>query len=286
MKFNEMSYEMQAHHWINDGRDPQRLEVHKTWFREDTIDFWRHRRMMDVIFEVFSVETKHSRWLTLGDGRYGLDAIRMLRRGFVNVTATDLQDGLLRVARDAGLIDHISKENAEKLSFLDDSYDYALCKDAFHHFPRPYLALYEMLRVCTKAVVLVEPQDPYIDLPSLADTRRPGYEADGNFVYQTSRREIEKVALGMNLPAIAFKNFVDKYIAGLEFESAHNDNPKFTEHVDMIHGIEHQCKMGKMKYNYMSSIVFLEMPSEKIRKELDRKGYDFIELIRNPYVKI
>jgi SAM-dependent methyltransferase len=238
--FHEQSYEMQAHHWVTDGADPARLEIHKTWFREDTIDFWRHRRMMEVIFDVMSPEYTKANWLTVGDGRYGLDAIRMMRRGFSDVTATDLQSGLLKISHDAGLLPKYSKQNAERLTYEDNSYDLALCKDAFHHFPRPYLALYELLRVCREAVVIIEPQDPYIDAPAINGPRRPGYEADGNFVYQTSRREFEKVALGLNLPGMACKNFIDKYVKGHEFELANEENQVFVDFKNSLLDIENE----------------------------------------------
>lgn len=52
-----------------------------------------------------------------------------------------------------------SVENAESLSFRDNEFEVAFCKEAYHHFPRPFLALYEMLRVASKAVVLAEPND-------------------------------------------------------------------------------------------------------------------------------
>ncbi|WP_158308790.1 methyltransferase domain-containing protein [Desulfocurvibacter africanus] len=75
-------------------------------------------------------------------------------------------------------IPEYSVENAEKLSFANGSYDYLLCKEAFHHFPRPMIALYEMLRVARKGIVLIEPNDNGAD----------GFEECGNYVYSLSRR--------------------------------------------------------------------------------------------------
>lgn len=55
-------------------------------------------------------------------------------------------------------------ENAEKLSSPNETLDFVLCKESYHHFTRPMLALYEMLRVATKAVVLIEPNEsPCVD---------------------------------------------------------------------------------------------------------------------------
>ena len=53
-------------------------------------------------------------------------------------------------------------ENAENLSFEDKTIDFILCKESYHHFPRPMVALYEMLRVARNGVLLIEPNDAYI----------------------------------------------------------------------------------------------------------------------------
>jgi hypothetical protein len=93
-----------------------------------------------------------------------------------------------------------------------------------------------MLRVAREAVILVEPQDTVID--TLPDRNNPywyeisgndmlvgrrgettpiqKYPTDwredvGNYVYTISRREMKKLAIGMQLPLLAFKNFNDHY---------------------------------------------------------------------------
>ena len=73
------------------------------------------------------------------------------------------------------------------------------------------LALYEMIRVSSKAVVLIEPQDGYIDLPIGKGKHLATYEDSGNYVYTLSKRELEKVALGLGLPAVATKNICDVF---------------------------------------------------------------------------
>ncbi|MCX7986598.1 MAG: class I SAM-dependent methyltransferase, partial [Bacteroidales bacterium] len=61
--------------------------------------------------------------------------------------------------------DKYRKENAEQLSVPDNSYDYVSCREALHHFPRPYLALYEMLRVSKKGIIIIEPIDILAKMP-------------------------------------------------------------------------------------------------------------------------
>jgi SAM-dependent methyltransferase len=49
--------------------------------------------------------------------------------------------------------------NAEALPYASRSFDLVLCKEALHHLARPVLGLYEMLRVCRRRAVLIEPWD-------------------------------------------------------------------------------------------------------------------------------
>lgn len=267
-----MSDQISTSLWLEDLQKPGRAETHKSWFRTDTVDYWRHERMYDGVFKGLA-HTKEAKWLTVGDGRYGLDAVRMIQQGFQNVTATDMDDTLLKLSCSAGLLKHIQIENAECLSFTDKSYDYVLCKESYHHFRRPMLALYEMLRVARKAVVLIEPQDPYIDLPIVEGDHAAMFEDEGNYVYSLSRRELEKMALGLSLPAIAWKNFCDIYVKGAENERADESNPVFMQLVSTINEREARCARNEDKYTTLKAIVFLELPDERCIHALQQEGW-------------
>ncbi|RPI00554.1 MAG: class I SAM-dependent methyltransferase, partial [Ignavibacteriae bacterium] len=162
-------------------------------------------------------------WLTVGDYN-GLEANFLLQRKQC-VTASDLSDAMLREAKSDGLIGDYSKQNVERLTYSDNSFDYVICKEAFHHFPRAYLGLYEMIRVSKSAVVLVtEPIDILskmsllLMVKNVCDRINPrlinkiwknrfSWESVGNYVFKLSEREIEKIAMGMGLPCIAFKRY-------------------------------------------------------------------------------
>ncbi|MBU2634656.1 MAG: class I SAM-dependent methyltransferase [Nanoarchaeota archaeon] len=58
-------------------------------------------------------------------------------------------------------ISHI-KQNLECLDLQPESYDLVFCKETLHHLPRPVLGLYEMLRVCKNAVIIIEPYETFI----------------------------------------------------------------------------------------------------------------------------
>ncbi|MEZ5593447.1 MAG: class I SAM-dependent methyltransferase [Gammaproteobacteria bacterium] len=132
----------------------------KTWFVKDTVDAWRHLRMYQTIDPILEVDPQ-SKWLTVGDGRYGKDAKYIIEKGS-DALATDISEYLLMEAKNIGYINKYKLENAELLSFQDSMFDYVLCKESYHHFPRPMVALYEMLRVTKKGVFLIEPNDAYV----------------------------------------------------------------------------------------------------------------------------
>ncbi|MFL2770555.1 MAG: class I SAM-dependent methyltransferase [Rhodospirillaceae bacterium] len=282
--FHKDSYERHKNNWKKELTLPDRLKIHETWFREDTVDFYRHLRMYEPVFECLNSK-KEKKWLTVGDGRYGLDAIRMKRRGFSDVTSTDITEDLLKLAYDAGYLDKFSAQNAECLTFDDEVFDYVLCKEAFHHFPRPYLALYEMLRVAKEAVVLIEPQDKYIDLPMYQDARKPGYEEeDANFIYDTSQAELEKVCLALNFPCLAVKNISDIYEKGVEFERAIDSNSFFTEFKRKISEREQLCNANKEKHNLLMAVLFKKIPDLLDINVFQEFGWKICDLGNNPYL--
>ena len=159
--FQEVSYERHDKHIAEHILDEKKANLSKTWFETDTVDAWRHQRMYQTIDPILRTEPE-AKWLTVGDGRYGIDAKYILDKG-CEALPTDISDVLLKEAKKLGFIPDYRKENAEFLTFKDSEFDYVFCKESYHHFPRPMIALYEMLRVARKGVVLIEPNDKYIN---------------------------------------------------------------------------------------------------------------------------
>ena len=292
---------------------PQNFETlsyksHENWYRnlpdplvriknKTSVDYWRHERMYKLLIPLLDSRDK---WLTVGDG-VGTDANWLIGKG-MDVTATDIADSVLRQCKTKGYIQEYQKENAEKLSFPDESFNYVLCKESFHHFPRPYLALYEMIRVASNAVILIEPIDVGIQMPGMVFLKnvldvinknliykvwpnRFSYEEVGNFVYKISEREIEKVAAGINLPAIAFKGINDYHSTSLNL-SAHVTNRKIFRKVWLRIFIRNiLSKLGIIPYMLLTCIIFKSNPAEEVILNLHRSGYNFTHLPCNPYLK-
>ncbi len=296
----ELSYQQQRENFSDESDEISKLR--DTWLREDTVDYWRHYRMVIPIKPLLDY-FPGSRWLTVGDGRYALDAIRLLKiQSKIEVLPTDIASDLLKRAQEIKLIKAYGTENAESHSFDNDSFDFSFCKESFHHFPRPYIALYEMLRVSGKGVVLVEPNERK-DHPiperiirwskqlvkkmlgkPVVHPETWSFEVSGNFIYSVSKNEMEKVALGLRIPCVAFYYYNDYYEEGVEFQKSIPGNELFEKVKRKIADADFKCKIGLKTYSNIIAIFFKDFPDEKLRAGLISNGFQITDLPENPYV--
>ncbi len=306
----EKSYKKQAQIFTNNSEEHTRLTV--SWFDETTADFWLHNRMYEAVDCLKNYDS--SSWLTIGDGRWGLDAIRIKKRGFREVLPTDICETLLIESKQRGLIYDYKVENAEKLSFPDNSFDFVFCKESYHHFPRPYIALYEMMRVASKAVFLAEPNDEPMarsvktkewirfkwqvllsrlkikkDRP--LHYRKPvqyhqgGYEESGNYKYSISKREAQKLMQGLDYPQMVYKEMNTHYIEGCEFEPADESKSAiFKEILDTIRKQDERCDKGWDVPNLLLLGLFKEEMNEETKNVFREKGWIIVDLPGNPYL--
>ena len=296
--FQETSYKI--HREVYDdfavGGDKEALA--KTWLQKDSVGAWRFERMYRLLDPILESEPD-AKWLTVGDGRYGGDAKYIQDKG-IDVLATDITDKLLKEAKDKGYLKKYRQENAESLSFNDSEFDFVLCKESYHHFPRPMIALYEMLRVAAKGVVLIEPTDLYINngirkvlFRKLMDLingllgkkiKRHAFEEAGNYIYNISRREIEKVALGLSYRLVAFHGVNDYYEKGVEFEKI-SDKGRLYRKVKFRISLLNMLTRTKFNdYSLTVAIIFKKEPSAILIKNLNKAGYDIVSLPINPYI--
>ncbi len=246
------------------------------------------------------LKMKDKTWLTVGDA-YGFDAQYVLKRGN-RAVASDLNTDFLQVAKNEGIISDFNCENAEHLTCGDQSFDYVLCKESYHHFPRPYAALYEMVRVACKGIVLMEPQDPISrmplllglvnmlsgiksSLPSKLWKNRFSYEPVGNFVYKLSERELEKFAAGLNLPLVAFKRINPNfYFEGANKAEASFINRKFMG-IYLKKGMyDLLVRIGFIPGQVLCAVVFKVVPPAETLAELKTSGYRLVHIPLNPYL--
>lgn len=300
-KFDEISHE--AHELWYDKQYPSpeaRQEAIENWkkgIENQNIAFWLQNRMWNLINPLIS----GNKWLTVGDG-YGLDA-RYLESKGGKVVSSDISDTFLSLAQENGFIKKFSIENAEQLSFENNSFDFVLCKESYHHFPKPYLAIYEMLRVAAEGIILIEPADPISQMPlllglvNLLDRTNPylvekfwknrfSFETVGNYVFKLSIREMEKLAMGLNLPAIAYKGINNSYYQSSSgSEPANSTSKAFRRIKQKIWFANLLSKTSIVPYQLLSIVIFKTPPSQEKVEKLRLDGYFFRQFPKNPYLR-
>lgn len=266
----------------------------------DTYDNWRHYRMREPLKAIIEGEPEAS-WLTIGDGMFGSEANFLLKSGAKNVHCTDISDALLKLAGDAGFIASFSRENAEEISFADNSFDYVYCKEAFHHFPRPFVALYEMFRVARRGVILTEPRDLVIDTTPIQNFRnliksfvgrepssKHGFEPIGNYAYALSEREVEKFLLGMHYTNVAFIGCNDFYDADIGDVSMKSEEPsdikKISKAKRVIMYKDFICRVGVRRSTILTAGLFKSEISAGMRRALLEWGWRVKSLPINPHL--
>lgn len=257
----------------------------------DTVDNWRHLRLRAGLLPLLKHDSGAS-WVTLGDGNYGSDAYFLNQHG-AEALATSLTDTTLVAAADQGFIHKYQEENAERLSLEDQATDYTLCKEAYHHFPRPAVAFYEMVRVSRKAVVLIEPVEghgrilnrfkQWIKKRIRGDT---GFEFErcGNYIFRLSPREMEKMMTAMNGKTIAYKYLNDFYKPSFRSAPVAPGSKGFRLTQLGILVQDFLCHLRLMDWGLVTFIAFTGPVADSLRQDLLAHGFHVKDLPLNPYL--
>ena len=99
-----------------------------------------------------------------------------------------------------------------------------------------------------------------------------------------STREIEKVALGLNLKIVAFKGINDVYFKGAEQEKLSENGPLQRKIKLLINIRNLLCRLGLMDYKNIVAIIFNEVPSKELLQLLNQEGYEIVHLPKNPFI--
>jgi len=261
----------------------------------NTWDAWRHNRMYEHIGPLLTSDPGAS-WLTIGDN--GADANYIRARSSGRVVASSISRAPLEAAASKGFLENVEirELNAEKIDCEANSFDYVFCKEAYHHFARPPLGLYEFCRVARKAVILCEPSD--LSPPKLLDAIRGGvkfvlrgertnmvdFEPAGNFIFRLSVPEIKKVATAIGLSRVYWRFFNDFYIRTL----AEQPRLNFYSGALLRVGIAMQdiaCYLRLMNWGKCTVVIWLRGTEKLIDHRLVRAGFRRFEVPHNPYVQ-
>jgi|WetSurSiteA1Bulk_404760.scaffolds.fasta_scaffold31035_2 ubiquinone/menaquinone biosynthesis C-methylase UbiE len=257
----------------------------------DCIDAWRHARMIGTVASLLR-HYQGAKVLTIGDGMYGADAY-LIKKLNLEAIASSLTDKYLMIAKERGYIDQYYAVNAENIPFEDNSFDFVFCKASYHHFPRPPIAFYEMLRVASVAVILIEPTDDryyLIDFlkRSLKKLIRQGknidYEPSGNFIFRIKSKEIKKMLMAMDKPFMGVKYFNDIYIESIAGHNSNMRSPGFIATRFLIFIQDVLCYLRLLNYCHATIIAFKSQISPGVQNDLRKDGFRVSALSKNPYL--
>ena len=103
---------------------------------------------------------------------------------------TDYENSMRRLSERDSRVSFYN-QNAECLDFETQSFDLVYCKEGLHHLARPILGFYEMLRVCRRGAIFIEPNHTWINrllqaahLSSSYERRQINAGRHENFVFR------------------------------------------------------------------------------------------------------
>ena len=291
-KFNEVSY--RSHQDNISKLDEDRVYYQKN---QESLGYYLKKRPLKFLNPFISDK---SSWLTIGD-MSGLEA-QYLQDFGQDAIASDISDEFLKIVKREGLIEKYAQINVESIDFADNSFDFCFCHEAYHHFPRAYIGLYEMIRVSSQATILIEPVDAYFKVPALLFLKnildkinptlinrfwknRFSFEPVGNYVFKLSEREVEKLAMGLGLKCIAFNSMntsyapIDNSVLKKKF-----DKKQYRKLMRRVYFKDFLGKLGIIPGNLLAAVVFKKAPSESLRLSMIKEGYRIIDLPENPYI--
>lgn len=234
---------------------------------------YRHELMLSCLDVILEYD-RGARWLTLGDA-WAREAIYVHKHGGRS-TASSLQDAAIRAAAKWGYIDGYAIQNAERLTYADDAFDYTFIKEAFHHLTRPYAGVYEMIRVARKAAILFEPADNLmrsnlagVNASLFHNVFMADFEPCG-FQYRVNAFEMVKAAMALNLPAIAFRGWNDPHRDPLE-------STVESQYREQLRNLNKMGEAGERHFNLLST-VFIKRHDSEFYEKLRLQKYYVMEL--------
>ncbi|HTI11336.1 MAG TPA: class I SAM-dependent methyltransferase [Puia sp.] len=156
------------------------------------IRYLRDRRLqkaLDYLKANFKDEIYQWKVLTVCGG-VGGEGMFFLRAGFKDVTVSDFSANSLIIAKQFDKDLKTMQLDAEALDLPDNAYDLVVVQDGLHHLPRPSLGFTEMLRVASKAIIVVEPYNSVVG--KMIGTEWEEHEDAINYVYRWDRKMVEQ----------------------------------------------------------------------------------------------
>ncbi|MCT7528306.1 class I SAM-dependent methyltransferase [Aliarcobacter cryaerophilus] len=242
------------------------------WLNNDNADYWGNTLPLQDLKKTFSV-LKNKTILTLGDGKGGKDGVFFKNLGH-DVTVSDIAVSVLKEAKNRNIIDKYLKLDSENIDLENNSFDFVITKETLHHLPRPYLGLYEMLRVAKEAIVIIEPRIKE-NIYNHTIPNKNSYEISGNFLFRFSPYEIIQIARSYGAVYVAYK-FCRIFsttnagnIKNQELKTLIMEQNKIFEQEDKLNDVSNK--------GLISFIIWKKKPNKEIIKSLKTENFITID---------
>lgn len=261
----------------------------------DTIDAYNHERQFAGVDAIVAADPA-ARWLTIGDS--GADVTLAFRAGARSIIASNITSHSLNALAAQGKLPpcEVRALNAEALELPEGGVDYVLCRQAFHHFPRPMIGFYEMWRVARRGVILIEPGDimpprPLENVRAMAKKVLRGqsgdetlFEADAaNFIYRLSLVEAWKAAVALQADAFFERRFNHLYLAPVS--GAKRSDVVWRGLYSLAIGLQDGlCAAGLMNWGMGGAILLKSGAKPELARALGRVGWRERRVPRNPFL--
>ena len=269
------------------------------WHDLDVIDTRRHYKILDNIIPVIQAFGTDCKWLTIGD-QIGREAIYLKRKNIKYVICSSLKHQFknellnytgMKSEDKFNNIDEVEDIDVENISKVipNNSVDFIMCKESFHHFPRPFLGLYKMLETCKKGVILLEPQEKMNFVESYGkmeneDKVTNPYESIGNFKYELNLREICKSAWALYFPHVIVKGFNDP-IKTLRTKDERSKKDKWDKYLHDLNRLNLMGLKNERNFNLISCIILKNKLHENERKILINGNYKIYDRPMNRHIQ-
>jgi hypothetical protein len=263
----------------------------------DLLDTKRHYTMLDNIIPIINAFGKETKWLTIGD-HHGREAIYLKRKDVNHVICSSLKhqfgDGILNYSgmeseTNFNKVNEVINLDVETMNLVTNV-DFTLCKETFHHFPRPMLGLYKMLESSKKGIVLIEPQENMQFVESFGQINNEDkisnpYEKIGNFKYEINIREVCKAAWALYLPHVIVKGFNDPYWPGFFKDHSMTIDEKWDKYTRDLEHLNNYGKTNKRIYNLVVCSVLKNVLNKDQREILIKGDYKIYDRPMNKHIE-
>ena len=261
----------------------------KSYKDSSNIDLTEHREHLsmnsnfldNIPLELF----KRKKTLVHADGRVECDAGKLINHSCEAISSDISFCNLPKQRKKFKKLNNFVS-NLENLPLKNKSVDNILIIDGLHHLPRPYMAIYECMRVAKTALILNEPdlryqECFYLKIKKLIYLIWRGcwpkhwdYEPAGNYIYSINLQEMLRLAHSLNLPFVGVKY--------LDYIVTRNQNTIYRSAIQVLHFILRFFRIRKHK----NIIIYFSLSEDNDyeKRLLIKNRFKIIDLNKNPYI--